>query len=179
MSSDSNTLIHCGIVYVVDDDDSVRDSLRALLESHEMVVRDYASADAFLTEAEQVTIGCLLLDLHMPGLTGLAVLKRLRSQGLHLPVIVMTGRGDRSLKEQVTQVGAFAYLEKPMTEGVLLPTIKNAFRVRLVREIHRKIVTCRDLLARGPATGEAINYLRQIMEAEADLERIKIAEAQV
>jgi hypothetical protein len=83
VGSDSNALIQRRIVYVVDDDDSVRDSLRALLESYEMTVWDYASANAFLTEAEQAR-GCLLLDLHMPGLAGLALLKRLQSQGSHL-----------------------------------------------------------------------------------------------
>jgi two-component system response regulator FixJ len=128
LGSDSNALIHSRIVYVVDDDESVRDSLRALLESYKMIVRDYASADLFLAEVEQPTTGCLVLDLHMQGLTGLGLLRRLRAQGSSLPVIVMTGRGDSSLKENVAQAGAFAFLEKPMTDTVLLSTIENAFR---------------------------------------------------
>jgi FixJ family two-component response regulator len=113
-------------VYIVDDDEAVRDSLRSLLESYRLTVRDYASADDFLTD-EQPKVGCLLLDLHMPGMTGLQLLRRLRNDRSRLPVIAITGRSDPTLKKQVAQAGAFALLEKPMSDDVLLWTVKSAF----------------------------------------------------
>ena len=113
-------------VYVIDDDDVVRDSFRSLLESHGLAVRDYASAEDFLADRQQPKVGCLILDLHMPRMTGLQLLVELQKQRLHLPVIAITGRGDPALKQQVAQAGAFALLEKPMNDDVLLWTIKSA-----------------------------------------------------
>jgi two-component system, LuxR family, response regulator FixJ len=113
-------------VYIVDDDDAVRDSLCSLLESHGLRVRGYTSADDFLGDRQPSKIGCLLLDLHMPGMTGLQLLGKLRMDRSRLPVIAITGRSDPMLKKQVAQAGAFALLEKPMDEEVLLWTIKSA-----------------------------------------------------
>jgi two-component system, LuxR family, response regulator FixJ len=113
-------------VYIVDDDDAVRDSLRSLLESHGLTVRDYTSADAFLVDGDSSKIGCLLLDLHMPGTTGLQLLGKLRKDRARLPVIAITGRSEPMLKKQVAQAGAFALLEKPMSDEVLLWTIESA-----------------------------------------------------
>jgi two-component system, LuxR family, response regulator FixJ len=113
-------------VHIVDDDDGVRDSFRSLLESHGLAVRDYASAEDFLADSQKPKFGCLILDLHMPHMTGLQLLGELQKQGSRLPVIAITGRGDSTLKQQVTQAGAFAFLEKPMNDDVLLWTIKSA-----------------------------------------------------
>ena len=113
-------------VYIVDDDDAVRDSLRCLLESYEFTLRDYACADDFLADKQSGKTGCLLLDLHMPGMTGLQLLGKLRRDGYRLPVIAITGRNDRELKKQVAQAGAFALLEKPMNHDILIWTIRNA-----------------------------------------------------
>jgi FixJ family two-component response regulator len=112
-------------VYVVDDDDAVRDSLRSLLESHGLTVQDYASADDFLTDRQQPKAGCLLLDLHMPGMTGLQLLCKLRKDCSRLPVIVITGRSNPTLNQQIAQAGVFAMLEKPTNDEVLLWTIRG------------------------------------------------------
>jgi FixJ family two-component response regulator len=113
-------------VYVVDDDEAVRDSLRALLETYGVMVRDYASAEAYLAEDSRPAMGCLLLDLHMPGMAGLRLLEKLREQKISLPAIVLTGRSDVLLKKQAAQAGAFALLDKPVTDDVLLWTIESA-----------------------------------------------------
>ena len=113
-------------VHIVDDDDVVRDSFRSLLESHGLAVRDYASAEDFLADRQQPKFGCLILDLHMPRMTGLQLLGELQKQGSRLPVIAITGRGDPTLKQQVAQAGAFAFLEKPMNDEVLMWTIESA-----------------------------------------------------
>lgn len=80
-------------VYIVDDDEAVRDSIRLLLESSGFAAQEFASADLFL-KSETADMGCLLLDLHMPGISGLELLRLLRSRGIRRPVIVVSGRRD-------------------------------------------------------------------------------------
>ena len=111
--------------YIVDNEASIRNALRRLLHMHGVTVEAYASAEAFLVDARHLKSGCLVLDINMPGLTGLELLKRLRSENWHLPVVLMTGRVDgASLREQAIQAGAFALLEKPLDIDVLLSTIR-------------------------------------------------------
>lgn len=115
--------------YVVDDDDAVRDSMRALLESYGMAVEDFRSACDFLKMSFQgLTLSCLLLDLHMPGMGGVEVLERLRARGDRIPAIVITGKGDLAARSRVVEAGALAMLEKPVDEEVLAHAIATALR---------------------------------------------------
>src|SRR5262245_22413821 len=82
------------VIYLVDDDDAVRDSLKVLLESHGLAVRDYESTDEFLRNLNPGSQGCLILDLHLPILGGLELLRMMRKRKLDLPIIFITGRGD-------------------------------------------------------------------------------------
>ena len=117
-------------IFIVDDDEAVRDSLRALLESWDFCVQDFGSASEFLS-ARCITHGdCLLLDLHMPQLDGLSVLARMRAEGYGLPAIVITGRSDPALKQRVLQSGAFALFDKPVPEDALLNAIDSAIASR-------------------------------------------------
>lgn len=113
-------------VYVVDDDDDVRDSLRALLESCNFTVRDFSSGSDFLAARRTGDGDCLLLDLHMPQLDGMSVLAQMRAEGSKLPAIVITGRSDPALKQRALQNGAFALFDKPVPEDVLLNAIDCA-----------------------------------------------------
>jgi two-component system, LuxR family, response regulator FixJ len=114
-------------VYIVDDDDAVRDSMRALLESFGVTVRDFASARDFLAAPCKTPSGCMLLDLHMPEMSGVELLEFLRARGSTLPVIVMTGRSDRALKDRVMRAGAFSLFDKPVDEVMLMSTLDRAF----------------------------------------------------
>ena len=114
------------LVHVVDDDEAVRDSMRVLLESYGIEVRDYASARDFLAANLRTLTGCLLLDLHMPGMTGLELLEQLRRDGSNVPVIIITGRGDSLLKERAVRAGAMALLDKPVDDDVLLNSLTLA-----------------------------------------------------
>src|ERR1043165_6845757 len=87
-------------IYIVDDDDAVRDSLRVLLESLGFEVKDFNSARAFLAQRSLDSTGCLLLDLHMPAMSGMDLLEHMRDSGTQLPTIVITGRSDSFLKER-------------------------------------------------------------------------------
>jgi two-component system response regulator FixJ len=112
-------------VYIVDDDEAVRDSLRLLLDSSGIPACDYPSADEFL-RADPADMACLLLDLHMPGTSGLELLRLLRDRGLTLPIIVVSGGRDGALDTQVWAAGATAILSKPFDDSALLETVRQA-----------------------------------------------------
>ena len=114
-------------VYVIDDDDAVRDAMRAALESFEIDVSDYRSASHFLDEVNGPANGCMLLDLHMPGMSGLELMAIMRQRGWNLPVIAMTGRSDDLLKERALRAGVVALLDKPIGETTLIQTLERAF----------------------------------------------------
>ena len=120
------------VVHVVDDDEAVRDSMRALLESYDIEVRDYASAGEFLA-GQPSNHGCVLLDLHMPGMSGLELLETLQDQGSNLSVIAITGRGDSALKERTVRAGAVTLLNKPVTDDRLIATLARAFALSRAR----------------------------------------------
>ena len=119
------------LVHVVDDDEAVRDSTRALLETHGFEVRDYSSARDFLLGTPLKPDGCVLLDLHMPGMSGLELLDLLRARGSKLPVIAVTGRSDAALKERVIRAGALMLLDKPVADDALLRALSLAECVNL------------------------------------------------
>ncbi|HEX4026581.1 MAG TPA: response regulator [Rhizomicrobium sp.] len=112
-------------VYIVDDDEAVRDSLRLLLESSGFSAREFANADLLLnTNIDEM--GCLLLDLHMPGISGLELLRLLRARGLKRPVIVISGRRDPVQDAEVLAAGASALLSKPFDDQQLLDLVIRA-----------------------------------------------------
>jgi FixJ family two-component response regulator len=111
-------------VYIIDDDDGLRESLRALLECYDFAVEDHASGTTFLDTYRDDGKGCLVLDLHMPKPDGLDVLARLRGPlKSRLPVVLVTGRGDKELRERVLAAGADCYIEKPVDVDQLVSTI--------------------------------------------------------
>ena len=114
-------------VYVIDDDDAVRESMHAVLESFEIDVSDYPSAGDFLERVAVPTNGCMLLDLHMPGMSGLDLLEVMRQRGWDLPVIAMTGRSDDLLKERTLRAGVVVLLDKPVGESALMQALDRAF----------------------------------------------------
>ncbi len=114
-------------VYIVDDDEAVRDSIRLLLESSGFAAQEFASADLFL-KSETADMGCLLLDLHMPGISGLELLRLLRSRGIRRPVIVVSGRRDPVQDAEVWAAGASALLSKPFDDQQLLDLVAEALR---------------------------------------------------
>jgi two-component system, LuxR family, response regulator FixJ len=106
-------------VYIVDDDDNVRDSARALLESYDLAVEDYGSARAFLERADLGRKGCLLLDVNMPDMDGLELLELLRDRQIDIPVIMVTGQPDPGVQERARRAGAFAFFAKPVDDALI------------------------------------------------------------
>ena len=115
------------IVFVVDDDPSIRGSLSLLLSSAGYGVKTFASAKEFL-ESERGTAGpsCLVLDVKMPGLSGLDLQEELRSRNYAIPLIFMTGHGDIPMSVQAMKKGAVDFLSKPFDDGQLLDAVKEA-----------------------------------------------------
>jgi two-component system response regulator FixJ len=107
-------------VAVVDDDEAVRDSLRFLLETAGFGVDTFESACQFLSERGKDTPDCLLLDQHMPRVTGLDLLRQLRDRGHRLPVALMTGSPSEDLARRARELGVAEILEKPLAEEALL-----------------------------------------------------------
>ena len=114
------------LVYVVDDDEALRDSLRWLLESAGYRATTFADAERFLSAFEPGLASCLLLDVRMPGLTGLELQEELNRRGQTLPIIFITGHGDVPMAVKAVKSGAFHFLEKPFSDAQLLQLIDQA-----------------------------------------------------
>jgi len=113
-------------VFLVDDDEPVRDSLKMLLESYSMPVEDYPACPEFLEHFHEEDAGCLVLDLHLPVMSGLEFMETFRARLKNLPVILITGRGDPATKARALEAGAIAFIEKPFEDERLLDTIRTA-----------------------------------------------------
>ncbi len=112
-------------VCVVDDDEVVRDSLAALL-SRQYPVLEFASGMDYLTRAAGIVSGCLLLDMHMPEMTGIELLRILRAQGNDVAAVMMTGRKDAAIEADAKALGVVALLDKPILHTVLYAAIEKA-----------------------------------------------------
>lgn len=110
-------------IYVVDDDDAFRDSLVWLLNARGYTVQAFASAESFLGICEQVLFGCLLVDVRMPGASGLELHDRLTGGGINIPTIVMSGHGDMAMAVSAFRKGVVDFLEKPLDDVYLLSRI--------------------------------------------------------
>ena len=113
-------------VFIVDDDEAVRDSLQALLEAKGHTVSAYEHAEAFLNAYRPGQPGCALVDLRMPGMDGLALLEQLRAKGSQLPVVMVTGHGDIALAVQAMKSGAIDFIEKPYSNDSILAVVDRA-----------------------------------------------------
>jgi RNA polymerase sigma factor (sigma-70 family) len=121
-------------VHVVDDDAAVRDSLLLLLQLKGLRAQGYLSADAFLSAVRADTAGCVLVDLRMPGTSGLDLQARLAQSGIELPIIIITAHGDVGAARTAFMAGAVDFLEKPLDEAALFAAIGTA----LERDRHRR-----------------------------------------
>lgn len=120
------------IVYVVDDDEAVRSSLAWMLEAAGLTVRSFATPQAFLQtvdeEANASPVGCALIDLRLPGISGLELQAALRDRAIELPIIMITGHGDVPAAVRAMKAGAIDFIEKPFDDQYLLDQIHSALR---------------------------------------------------
>lgn len=116
-------------VCIVDDDDAVRDSMRALLESYGLTVRDYPSATAYLNRESESEPDCLVLDLHMPGMDGLELIELLRRRRVRTPAILITGRTEAGQASRAQNAGVLALLNKPVSDEEFKAWIDSALQL--------------------------------------------------
>ena len=114
------------LIHVVDDDMAIRETMREVLETHGLRVADHAGAEAFLAAYRPGGESALLLDAHMPGMSGLDLLHALRARGDHMPVILITGSGDIALAVAAMRAGASNFLEKPVGRADILACVDQA-----------------------------------------------------
>ena len=121
-------------IFIVDDDPSIRLALENLVSSIGQQAETYAAAQDFLRDCPRNPAGCLLLDVQMPGLSGLDLQSELSRAGIHLPVIFITGHGDIPTTVRAMKAGAVEFLTKPVSDSELLTAINQALeRDRLAR----------------------------------------------
>jgi len=147
------------IVYVIDDDDAVRQSLEFLLKTAGVSVRGFESAKAFLDVLPAIKSGCIITDVRMPEITGIDLLRHLKESGLDIPVIVITGHGDISLAVEAMKIGAVDFLEKPFDDDLLLAAVRSALNTEAGAARHKaEIADIHDKLA------ALSNRERQVLE---------------
>ena len=135
------------IVYVIDDDDAVRQSLEFLLKTAGISARGFDSAKAFLNVLPAIKSGCIITDVRMPEITGIDLLRHVKENGLDIPVIVITGHGDIALAVEAMKIGAVDFLEKPFDDDLLLAAVRSALNTEAgtarhkaeLAEIHDKL----------------------------------------
>ncbi|MDZ7857335.1 response regulator transcription factor [Sphaerotilus sp.] len=126
------------LIHLIDDDAAVRDSLALLIGTVGLRVTTWAEPLAFLAGFDRQAIGAIVLDVRMPGLSGLTVLERLRAEGVDQPVVMLTGHGTVELCRRAFKSGAAEFLEKPVDDELLIETLQTAVRQHVrSRERHQ------------------------------------------
>lgn len=130
------------VVFIVDDDEAIRSGIADLVEAMGLCVRAFGSAEEFLNEYDPSLAGCLILDLQMPGMTGLELQKLLAESCISLPVIIITGHGYVAASVQSMKLGAVDFIEKPFRQAVLRDAITRALdQDRRSREKQKQLST--------------------------------------
>ena len=119
-------MLRGSLVCIVDDDDSVRESLRSLFASTGLTTLTFSSAEQFLASDRLAEVGCLVLDVRMPGITGPELQRELRARQAGIPLVFITATSDSVTREQALRDGALEYLTKPFDEDRLLDIVRTA-----------------------------------------------------
>ena len=117
-------------VHIIDDDQALRESLAFLLRTHQLEVRSFDSAKTFLDALPDASLGCVITDIRMPGMSGIDLLRRLKELKVGVPVIVITGHGDVSLAVEAMKIGAADFFEKPFNDDQLVASVRAALQQR-------------------------------------------------
>ncbi len=116
------------LIHLIDDDEAVRASLALLIGTVGLRVQTWAEPLAFVEQFDRQSIGAIVLDVRMPGISGLSVLDTLRAQGVDQPIVMLTGHGTVEMCRRAFKAGAAEFLEKPVNDELLIETLQNAVR---------------------------------------------------
>lgn len=152
MVSDVMTINQEATVFVVDDDPAIRKSLRWLIESVGLKVQTHELANEFLESYSPDSPGCLVLDVRIPGMSGLELQEKLRERGYDIPVIIVSGYGDVPMAVRAMKAGAIDFLEKPVSDQVLLDYIQKGIaqdiKNKQARLQNKELIERKDSLTR-------------------------------
>jgi FixJ family two-component response regulator len=177
-------------VFLIDDDPRIRESMRMLLKSVGLSLQTYATAQEFLSNYEEGQGGVLILDIRMPGMSGLELQQRLRERGDDLATIILSGHGDVPMAVRALKAGALDFLEKPFNEQILLDRIQQGLeevrRRRQLQSERGQVLTridkltprehqVMDLLVSGKANKDIATQLN-ISRKTLDIHRSKVLE---
>ncbi len=148
-----------GTVYVVDDDEAVRDSLQWLLEGKDYRVRCFESAEAFLSRFDPREIACLIADIRMDGMSGMELQDRLIERHSPLPIVFITGHGDVPMAVETMKKGALDFMQKPFNEEHLLPLVE-----RMLDKARESFATQQEAASREALIGKLTSREAQVLE---------------
>ena len=144
-------------VHIIDDDQALRESLAFLLRTHQLEVRSFDSAKTFLDALPDASLGCVITDIRMPGMSGIDLLRRLKELKVSVPVIVITGHGDVSLAVEAMKIGAADFFEKPFNDDQLVASVRAALQQR------------QDQTKRGAERTEIEHWISKLSAREKDV----------
>lgn len=121
------------IIFIIDDDEQVRNALILLMESVGLIVESYASAQGYLDSFDVAKAGCIILDVRMPGMSGLDLQARLSAEKIHPPIIIITGHGDVPMAVRAVSAGAVDFIEKPFNNQSMLDSVHKAIEVDAIQ----------------------------------------------
>lgn len=163
-------------VFIVDDNPAVRDAIRWLVEQVGLNAKTYSSAREFLDAHQHGMRGCLVLDIRMPGMSGIELQEKLSQEGSQLPVIIVTGHGDVPSTVRAMKSGAFEFLQKPFNDQVLIDAIQAALDKYglLWEQEDKRVQASKSLATLTPREREVLELLRRgkpnkVIAAELDL----------
>jgi FixJ family two-component response regulator len=117
------------VVAIVDDDELIRDALRGLMKEAGFPALTFSSGEEFLKSSELERVACLIVDIRMPGMSGLELQSKLNNNHHRMPIIFITAQGDEKMRMQALRAGAVKFLTKPLDRGVLLDSVQTALDI--------------------------------------------------
>lgn len=144
-------------VFIIDDAPAIRDSLMLMIQQEGMAVKAFDSSESFLETKNIECVGCAIIDINMPGMSGLQLQEVLTKRSIHLPIIFLTGHGDIPMSVRAIKAGAVDFLTKPVTREKLLASIRSAIR------------ESRKILIEDEHTHQAQSCLAELTDRERDV----------
>lgn len=150
-------------IFIVDDNSAVRDAIRFLVQQVGLIPKAYGSAQEFLASFNPELRGCLVLDIRMPGMSGLELQEKLSQVGSCLPVIIITGHGDVPITVRAMKAGAYEFLQKPFNDQALLDAIQGGLDKfeTIWRQMDKRKSASQSLSSLTPREREILELLRQ------------------
>jgi two-component system response regulator AtoC len=167
-------MVDNALISIVDDDESIRKATKRLLESVGVQVEDFASAEEFLISGSSDNSACLILDVRLPGMSGLELQNQLRALGARVPIVFITAHGDAAVRARALEGGAVDFLQKPFTEKALFKAVNlfaakrsaDEYEPAALPETHFEKGSFEQIIGRAPVMLEMLRLARKVAESQ-------------